>query len=104
MVGTEIGELDPGIGCDLPGLVVAPEVGDVDREAVAAHRRYRPQPWPVAVDRREERETIRRDDRPRQPRQLALIDRLRGGLPGHVCRPLPSRVLWLTGVSRLARK
>ena len=34
----EVDQLDPGIGRDLDGLVVTPQVGDVDREAVGLDR------------------------------------------------------------------
>ena len=51
-----VAQLHPGVGLDLHRLVVGPEVGDVDGEAVGADRRDGPDPGLRAVDGGQERE------------------------------------------------
>ena len=48
MSDIHVAKLDLGIGGDFSRLVIEPQVGDVDRKAVAPDRRHRPDPRLVA--------------------------------------------------------
>ena len=56
VVVVEVDQLDPRVGRDLDRLVVAPQVGDIDRETVGPDRRDGADPGLVAVDRGQVRE------------------------------------------------
>jgi hypothetical protein len=92
-----VAELDLRVGGDLLGLVIQPQVGDIDRKAVGLDRRDGPQSRLIGIDGGQVREAVGCDNAQSQTANLSRVDRLGAGfgheliMAGWKPAPLPTR-------------